>query len=129
MDNAAQVRDAVAAFGRGDIPALASTYFHPDIIWHVAGSSPVAGTYKGQEEVFGFFRTAIEQTGGTFKVTPHAVLGDDEHGVLLAETTATRPDGRKLEVGECLVIHMTEGKFAEVWHSQYDRDEWDSFWA
>lgn len=129
MDNAARVGEAVAAFGRGDIPALASTYFQPDIVWHVAGRSPIAGSYKGQEEVFGFFHTAIETTNGTFKVVPHAVLGDAEHGVLLAETTAARPDGRTLEVAECLVIHMTEGKFAEVWHSQYDTDAWDAFWA
>lgn len=129
MDNAARAREALAAFGRGDISALAKEYFQRDIVWHIAGSGPLTGTYKGQEEVFGFFGTAMELSAGTFKVEPHAIMGDDEHGVMLTATTGRRPDGRTLAVDECLVIHMSDGKFAEVWHSQWDRDAWSAFWA
>ena len=130
MDIAARVREALGAFGRGDIPALASEYFRPDIVWHVAGSGPLTGTFKGQDEVFGFFGSAMELSGGTFKVEPHAIMGDDDrHGIMLTTTTARRPDGRTLAVDECLVIHLADGKFAEVWHSQWDRDAWSAFWA
>jgi ketosteroid isomerase-like protein len=37
------VRAASAAFGRGDHSALQNQYFAENIIWHVAGTGPLAG--------------------------------------------------------------------------------------
>jgi ketosteroid isomerase-like protein len=120
---------ALEAFGRGDIPTLAAEHFAPDIVWHLAGKSPLAGTYKGQEEVFGFFGKMMELTAATFTVEPHAILGDDDHVVLLARTTGERPDGRSLDVGESVVMHVVDGKETEVWHSQFEQEAWDAFWS
>jgi ketosteroid isomerase-like protein len=120
---------ALEAFGRGDIPTLAAEHFAPDIVWHLAGSGPLAGTYKGQGEVFGLFGRLMETSGGTFRVAPHAILGDDDHVVLLARTTGEQPDGRRLDVNECLVLHVVDGRETEVWHSQFDQAAWDAFWS
>ena len=127
--NAEKFARALEAFGRGDMATLAAEHFAPDIVWHMAGRSPLAGTYKGVEDVFGLFGRMMELSAGTFAVAPHAILGDDDHVVLLAQTSGSRPDGRRLDVSECLVIHVVDGRETEVWHSQYDRDAWDEFWA
>src|SRR3954465_12706209 len=42
------------AFSKGDLESL-KDLFAEDIIWHVPGNNPIAGDYKGQDEVFGFF--------------------------------------------------------------------------
>lgn len=127
--NAQRFAKAIEAFSSGDIETLGKEHFAPDIVWHLAGSSPLAGSYKGQEEVFGFFGRAMELTAGTFKVSPHAILADDDHVVLLARTTASKPDGRTLDVNETLVIHVADGRETEVWHSPFQLDEWDAFWG
>src|SRR3954467_2495943 len=61
-ENLAIVRSGYEAFGRGDIPAVLAV-FSPDIQWHIAGRSSMAGTYKGHEEVVGFFTQLGERTG------------------------------------------------------------------
>ena len=127
--NAARFGEALAAFGRGDMEALATKHFAPDIVWHLAGDGPLSGSYKGQAEVFGLFGTMMERTAGTFSVSPHSILADDDHVVLLANATGTRPDGRRLDVAECLVMHVVDGRETEVWHSQFESGEWDAFWA
>jgi ketosteroid isomerase-like protein len=120
---------ALEAFGTGDVATLAAEHFAPDIVWHLAGTSSLAGTYKGQEEVFGFLGLLAELTGGTFTTEPHAILGDDDHVVLLTRTKGERPDGRRLDVRESLVTHVVKGRQTEVWHSQFDADAWDEFWS
>ncbi len=41
------VRAASAAFGRGDLSALRNQFFDENIIWHIAGTGPLAGDYEG----------------------------------------------------------------------------------
>jgi hypothetical protein len=45
------VREAFAAFGRGDIDAMQDQYFAPDIRWHFPGRSQLAGEFHGPQEV------------------------------------------------------------------------------
>lgn len=126
--NATKFRAALEAFGRGDIESLGRDHFAPDIVWHLAGASPLAGTYTGQQEVFGFFGRMMQETAGSFRVDPHEILATDDHVVLLARTTGRRA-GRALDVNEVVVMHVADGRETEVWHSQLDQAAWDAFWA
>src|SRR5579859_7579710 len=45
------VREAFAAFGRGDLEALQRQYFTEDILYHFPGRSPLAGDYQGVAQV------------------------------------------------------------------------------
>jgi uncharacterized protein len=53
------VRAEYDAFSRGDLDALRQAW-SPNIVWDVAGRSPVAGDYKGVDAVLGFFGKLIE---------------------------------------------------------------------
>jgi ketosteroid isomerase-like protein len=44
-------RAASAAFGRGDLAALRDQFFADNIVWHVAGTGPLAGDYAGADRV------------------------------------------------------------------------------
>ena len=84
------VREGYEAFGRGDIEALQSRFFAPDIRWHFPGRSPFAGDYTGVAEVLGWLGRSAEASGGTLRVELHDVIGNDEHVVALVNVRAER---------------------------------------
>ena len=71
------------------------------------------------------FGKVMEVTEGSFHIDLHAVLADDEHGVALVVTTASR-GGRSMEVNQAHVFHLSDGKVTEFWNAvtdQYTEDE------
>jgi len=112
------------AFEKGDLDTLRQL-FTEDIAFHVPGRSQVAGDYRGQDEVFGFFGRLVELTGGSFKIERHHVLADDSHGSVLSTTTAQR-DGKNLSVKGVDIFHFQGDRVSEIWtfvDDQYADDE------
>ena len=68
------VRAASAAFGRGDLSALQDQYFAENIVWHVAGTGPLAGDYEGAAAVMRVLGQISELSGGTVQPELHDVL-------------------------------------------------------
>ena len=123
------LREAFAAFQRGDLAALQSKYFAEDIRYHVPGRAPVSGEYQGIEEVFGFFGRLFELSGGTLRLELHDVVANDQHGVALFAVRAER-EGRQLAGNEVLISHFSpEGKATEVWTQPVDQYAADEFWS
>jgi ketosteroid isomerase-like protein len=125
--NAVLTREAYDAFSRGDLDAVGER-FASDVVYHVLGSSPLTGDYKGQEEVFGFFGKLFELSGGTISLEVHDVLANDEHGVALVYVRGQR-DGKSLDMPEAHVFHYKDGKVAEFWALEQDQAAADKFWS
>jgi hypothetical protein len=122
--NAARIRDGYAAFSTGDFAAL-NELFADDILWHIGGRNQFTRDYRGRDEVYGLFGRMAEATGGTFGIEVHAILADDEHGVAIVVTRATR-NGKSFEIKEAHVFHLRDGKAVEFWDAstdQYGGDE------
>ena len=85
-------RDGYAAFAKGDFAVL-NDLFAEDLLWHEPGRNQLAGDYRGRDAVTGTFGKVMEVTEGSFHIDLHAVLADDEHGVALVVTTASRAAG------------------------------------
>ena len=127
--NEVLLREAFAAFMRGDLEALQTKYFAEDIRYHVAGRSQIAGDYEGIGEVLGFFGRLFELSGGTLRLELHDVVANDEHGVALFKVLADR-DGKQLADDEILIAHPTaDGKAAEIWTQSTDVYTSDEFWS
>lgn len=123
------VRETFAASGRGDIDALRNHYFADDIRWHFPGRSPLAGNYEGAAQVVReFFGRVFELSGGTFRAELHDVVANDEHAVALFTARANRAE-RTLEDRTAEVIHIRDGKLAEVWLYPADLYASDEFWT
>jgi hypothetical protein len=122
------VRDAFAAFGRGDIDALKRDYFAPDIQWHFPGKGPVAGDHTGADQVAQMFGRLAELSGGTHRVELHDVLGNDNHVVALHKTRAERA-GKQLEVDVVHVFDIADGKVWKASTHHSDLYAFDEFWA
>jgi uncharacterized protein len=123
------MRGAFAAFQRGDMEALQTTYFAENIRYHIAGRSQVSGTYEGVGQVLGLFARLFELSGGTLTIELHDVLANDEHAVALFALRAER-NGRQLDDNEILTSHPTaDGKAGEVWTVTNDTYGFDEFWG
>jgi ketosteroid isomerase-like protein len=120
-------RKGLAAFDTGDFQVL-NDLFADDLLWHVGGRGPLAGDYKGKDEVFGFFAKTVELTGGTFHLDIHDVLANDTHVAVLATATAER-DGKKLNDNGVQVLHVADGKVTESWLYPSDSYAADEFWS
>jgi hypothetical protein len=120
------LRQGYDAFSRGDLETVGAL-FDDAIEWHVTGG-PLVGTYKGTQQVFGFFGQLFERSGGTFRLEIHDMLANDEHVVVLLRERAER-EGRVLDANAVHVWHIRERKAAEFWGIPADVDAFDRFWS
>src|SRR6266545_5121868 len=99
-----------------------------DVIWHVPGTSPIAGDYRGRQAVVGYFRLRRELAGGTIQVTKAGEAHHDEALVQLA-------DGRAMLGGADVVwrtagvYRVASGRVAEAWLVPLDSEHFDRVWA
>ena len=107
--NEVLVREAFAAFGRGDLDALRSQYWAEDIRYHVPGRGPLAGDYEGAARVLEFFGRVFELSGGTFSAELRDVLANDEHALALYTGRAERVD--KTAIGN---IHADKAAIGNI---------------
>jgi uncharacterized protein len=122
------VRAASAAFGRGDMGALKDQFFDENIVWHIAGTGPLAGNYEGVSQVMGVLGKISELAGGTVQPELHDVLASNDHTVALATIRAERA-GKQLQLNLVHVIHAENGKATEVWTHSSDPAGAAEFWS
>jgi ketosteroid isomerase-like protein len=103
--NAASLRASFAAFERQDLEAIRAS-MSADIVWTMAGSSPLAGVYRGWDEVVGFFIKLSEVTGGELSNQLVSVVADDSYGYALFDSASTIAG----EQATHRTIIITEGK-------------------
>jgi uncharacterized protein len=119
---------ASSAFGRGDFSALQNQFFAENIIWHVAGTGPLAGDYLGIAQVMVVLGKISEMSGGTVETDLHDVLVSNDHTVALATIRAER-SGKQLQLNLVHVIHSENGKATEVWTYSSAPAAAADFWA
>lgn len=115
------------AFLKDDMATL-ENLFVEDVVWHAAGINPTSGEHKGRYAVLSLFRRVKELSGGTFRIEVHTILADDDHGVSLTRTTASR-EGKHLRGQSVTVFHIRDGKITEVWLVSEDQPSIDEFWS
>jgi uncharacterized protein len=121
------LRQGYEAFAKGDLGTVMSI-FDEDIVWHSPGRSPLAGDFKGHQQVQEFFGRLFEVSGGTFRNEIHDILANDEHAVVMVQVRAER-SGKSLEAVTCHVWHLRDGKATEFWNLILDPYASDEFWS
>lgn len=125
--NVELMRRGYAAFGGGDFEAL-NELFAEDIVWHETGRGPLAGDYRGRENVYALFGRLMELTEGSFRLDIHAILADDEHAVALVVANAGR-GGREATANQAHVFHLRDGRVTEFWDASTDQYAFDELFA
>ncbi|MBA3418727.1 MAG: nuclear transport factor 2 family protein [Geodermatophilaceae bacterium] len=121
------LRQAYDAFDRGDVETVLSM-LHEDVVWHIKGLGALDGDYQGPQAVMGFLGQSAAETEGTLKINVHDILGNDEHGVVLATVHASR-NGKTLDSQIVHVVHMRDGREEALWTAAEDPAAMLEFWA
>ena len=125
--NAETVRRGYEAFNKADMQTL-TELFDEGASWHTPGRSPIAGDHRGREAIFAQFVRYGGETRGTFKATLlHVLTSDDNRVVGIHRNTAER-DGKRLDVGCCIVFEFKDGRVIDGREYFYDLYAWDEFW-
>lgn len=127
INHAGVVGRLYQAFSDGDPKALTSV-IDDAATWIVHGESVIAATYRGRDEILGYFGELRRLSGGTFHARLLDIMNGTEGAVAHASSTASRGD--ESYEGEYLLLCETDGRritsarlFVE------DQKKFDEFWG
>ena len=99
-----------------------------DIVWHVPGTSPIAGDYRGRRAVLEYFRARRRLAGGDISITKHTSVNH-------ADTVLQFADGEAVLGGERVawrtagVYRVTKGKVSEAFLVPLELSAFDRAWS
>jgi ketosteroid isomerase-like protein len=127
-ENVAIMQRAYDAFNAADIDTL-TELFDEDVVWHLPGRSSMADDYQGRDATLAYFGQIGERTGGTFQAELQQLFsGEDGRVIGLQRSTAER-DGKRLDVSNCIVFGLKDGKVVDGREHFNDLYAWDEFWS
>ena len=91
MSNTDVIKSGYDAFARQDIPAVLAV-FAPDIVWYSPDSVRNGGTYKGHDEVLGFF-SALPDQYNELHVQPRQFVEQGDTVIAIGNHTGTAATG------------------------------------
>ena len=124
-----RLHDAQARLYTDGDPDAVRGLLSDDIAWHVPGTSPIAGSYHGRDEVIEYMLARGRLAGGTFRMHRLDVLTG------AGDTVAVLTDGdaviggahrRWSTVG---LYRLEDGRVAECWLLPLDQGEFDDIWT
>jgi uncharacterized protein len=121
------IRRAYKDFESGDLE-LVGVRMANNVIWHEPGRSPLAGDYKGPQEVLEFLAQLKARSDGSFAIEVLDVLSEPGRAVVFQRETATR-GGRNLNVIAAVDFEIHHGKITEVTVYYTELYQFDEFWA
>jgi ketosteroid isomerase-like protein len=102
----------------------------PDVVWTIPGASPIAGTYRGTDEVFGYFARRRDLASGTFRMHRRDVLvGETRSVCALTDGTATL-GGREHQWSTVGLYEVTkDDQISACWLLALDQPALDAIWS
>ena len=127
-ENVAIMQRAYDAFNVADIDTL-TELFDDDIVWHLPGKSSMAKDYEGRDATLAYFGKIGEDTGGTFQAELQQLFAGDDGRVIGLQRSTGEREGKSLDVGNCIVFELKEGKVVDGREHFNDLHAWDEFWS
>jgi uncharacterized protein len=127
-ENVAIMRRAYEAFNKGDMNTLIEI-FDDDVLWHLPGRSSYANDYQGRDATLDYFAQLGQETGGTFQAELQELFGGDDDRVIGIQRSTAERDGKRLDVGNCIVFQLKDGRIIDGREHFHDLYAWDEFWS
>jgi uncharacterized protein len=125
--NEATLRQAYAAFGRGDLAGYLALCAD-DITFRVPGRGIVAGTFTRDQFFAPFISTVMEGTGGSFRETVVDAVANETRGMVLTQHEFERK-GRKHRYQTIHLYRFDHGKLTDFEEYPEDLYAFDEAWA
>jgi ketosteroid isomerase-like protein len=127
-ENVAIMRRGYEAFNTGAMDTLVEL-FDEGMVWHLPGKSSFADDYQGRDATLAYFAQLGQQTGGTFRAELQELVGDDEDRVIGIQRSTGDRNGKHLDVGNCIVFQLKDGRVIDGREHFHDLYAWDEFWS
>jgi ketosteroid isomerase-like protein len=98
-----------------------------DVVWHVPGTSAIAGDHHGRAAVMDHFALRRELAGGRMEIVPRGELHGGDVVVHLADGRATL-GGEPARWRTAGVYRVADGRIAEAWLVPLELDAFDAAW-
>ena len=122
------VRQGYKAFGEGDMDTLRSL-FAEDAVHVATGKSPIAGEYKGVDDILGYYGKLFELSDGTFTADLQKVSVEGDDTVVATHRDRGQRAGKTLDQDEELTFTIADGKFTRLVENHSDQAAYDEFWS
>ena len=104
-------------------------FFAEDLVLHIPGRSPHAGSFRGKDAVLAYYTRIFRDTEGRFQpLGVDDILASDTHAASLVRWRVER-DGRVLEIDRVVVYRIEDEKIAEIWVRDWDQYAYDELFA
>jgi uncharacterized protein len=127
-ENVATMRRAYEAFNTGDIDTL-TELFDESAVWHLPGRSSMATDYQGRDATLAYFGRIGQETGGTFRAELEDLTADDDDRVVGIQRSTGDRNGKHLDVSDCIVFQLKDGRITDGREHFEDLYAWDEFWS
>lgn len=125
--NVERLRAFLDAYAANDVEALRSA-LADDAVWHVGGTHPLSGDYRGADAIVDYFGRVGQETDGGLRLEPLEVLANDTRGAAFLRVTGSR-GGRTLDVTMAEALEFDDaGRIREFWAHATDQAAIDEFW-
>jgi uncharacterized protein len=125
--NVAIMQRAYEAFNTGDMNTL--TELMDETVWHLPGRSSMAGDYQGSGATLAYFGKLAQETEGTFRAELQHIAADGDNRVVGIQRSTADRDGKHLDVANCIVFELKDGKVTDGREHFEDLYAWDEFWS
>ena len=122
------VRQGYKAFGEGDMDTLRSI-FASDAVHTSLGNNPLAGEYKGIDDILGFYGQLFEVSGGTFTAQLQSTKAEGDDTVVAVHRNKGQREGKTLDQDETLTFTIAGGKITHLVDDHSDQAAYDAFWS
>ena len=126
--NVAIMRRAYEAFNTGDVETL-TELFDESAVWHLPGRSSMATDYHGRDATLAYFGRIGQESGGTFRAELQDLTADDDDRVVGIQRSTGDRNGKHLDVGDCIVFQLKDGRVIDGREHFEDLYAWDEFWS
>jgi uncharacterized protein len=130
LDLVAELHRRQAEMYAGGSTGPVAELLAPDVVWHVPGSSPIAGDHRGVERVVEYFEKRRRIADATMRMHPGETMAAGDAVAQFVEGSA--------ELGGERVSWMTIGVYrvdaerrrvSEVWLVPLDAELFDRIWS
>jgi len=119
---------AYDAFNSADMDTLIEI-FDESCVWHLPGRSSMAKDYESRDATLAYFGQIGQETGGTFRAELQHLLGDDDDRVVGIQRSTAERGGKHLDVVNCIVFQLRDGRVVDGREHFHDLYAWDEFWS
>ena len=100
-------------------------FYADDLVLHIPGRSPHAGTFHGQDAVLAYYTRLFRDTDGRLEpLGVEDILASDTRAASLVRWRVER-NGRSMDIDRVVIYRIEDGRIAEIWVRDWDQYAYD----